>query len=133
MNQRRSSCEPKWVSSRSIFCLAIDAVEMDEQVRSPEVAVVLRNLVLEDQVVTERVPGQLARQAVILMEVAALVGEDHVRRDLGLQILEERLDLAAVVRQEAVAKAAQEEPATRRTRTKSLRRCSAPPRRARLR
>ena len=57
------------------------------------VPVVLGYLVLEDQVVAEGVPGQLAAQAMILMQVGALVREDRVWRELGLQLLEEVLDL----------------------------------------
>ena len=39
----------------------------------------------------------------ILVEVVAGVREDHVRLDRGLQLLEDVLDLAADVREEAVA------------------------------
>ena len=52
------------------------------------VAVVLRHLVLEDQVVAEGVPGQLAADPVILVQVGALVGEDDVGREICLQLFE---------------------------------------------
>ena len=42
-----------------------------------EVAVPLRDLVLQDQVVAERVPGQPAHLAVVLVRVVAVVGQDH--------------------------------------------------------
>ena len=45
-------------------------VEVDEHVRRAEVAVVLRDLVLEDQVVAEGVPGELRDEAVVLVEIA---------------------------------------------------------------
>ena len=47
-------------------------LERDEHVRRAEVAVVLRHLVLEDQVVSKRVPRQLARKPVVLVEVVRL-------------------------------------------------------------
>ena len=46
-----------------------------------EVAVVLRDLVLEDQVVAPRVPRELADEPVILVEVVAGVREDQLRVD----------------------------------------------------
>ena len=77
--------------------------ERHEHVRPPEVAVELRDLVLEDQVVAEGVPRQLAGESVILVEVVTGVGEDELRIDAPLQILEHLLDLAADVGQEAVS------------------------------
>ena len=56
----------------------------------PEVTVVLRDLVLEDQVVAQRVPGQLADEPVVLVEVVPRVGEDEVRIDVALERLEAR-------------------------------------------
>ena len=67
-------------------------VERHEGVRRAHVAVVLRDLVLEDQVVAEGVPGELAAEPVVLVQVGALVGEDQVGREVGLQPLEEVLD-----------------------------------------
>src|SRR6266536_3390593 len=49
-------------------------VEMDEEIRGADVTVVLRHFVLDDQMVAERVPRQLADQTVVLMEVVALMG-----------------------------------------------------------
>ena len=54
-----------------------------EEVRPAEVAVDLRDLVLEDQVVAERVPRQLAGEAMVLMEVVPRVREDELRDRLG--------------------------------------------------
>src|SRR5262249_60651339 len=74
--------------------LDVLGAERDVEIGRPEVAVVLGDLVLEDEVVAEGVPGQLTGQAVVLMEVAARVGQDQVRCQ-GLERLEEPLDLAA--------------------------------------
>ena len=52
--------------------------QRDVDVRAAEVAVDLRDLVLQDQVAAERVPGQLAGETVILVEVVAGVREDDL-------------------------------------------------------
>src|SRR4029450_6181933 len=46
-----------------------------ESMRRPQVAVVLGDLVLEDEVVTPRVPRQVGHQPVVLVPVVAVVGE----------------------------------------------------------
>ena len=51
----------------------------------------------------EGVPRQLARQAMVLVVVVARVREDDLRVDPALQVLEDVLNLAADVRQEAVS------------------------------
>src|SRR5215831_4310316 len=76
--------------------------ERHEDVRTPKIAVDLRDLVFQDQVIAERVPGQLAGKAVILMEVVAGVSEDDLRVDAPLEPLEDLLDLPADIRQKAV-------------------------------
>ena len=70
-------------ASASRRSLLVDELldERDEDVRRPEVAVELRDLVFENQMVSERVPGQLAGEPMILMEIAAGVREDDVGSD----------------------------------------------------
>src|SRR3954466_5713916 len=75
--------------------------ERHEDVWPAEVAVDLRNLVLEDHVVAEGVPGQLAGKSMILMEVVAGVGEDDLRIRV-VQSLEDLLHFASEIRQEAI-------------------------------
>src|SRR5207237_1829417 len=53
---------------------------------------------------SERVPRQLAQEPVVLVQVVPVVGEDHVRLDLALELLEGALDVAAVVGEERVRK-----------------------------
>ena len=53
--------------------------------------------------VAEGVPRQLARYAVILMEIGPLVGEDQIWRQLALELLEEPLDLGTVIGEVPVA------------------------------
>src|SRR5262245_21672728 len=52
-------------------------VERDEEVRNTEIAVVLGYLVLQNEVISERVPGQLRDQAVVLVEIVAMVSQDQ--------------------------------------------------------
>ena len=77
-NQRFDRCEAKWSIRWSILRRESRLGEWHERVRGAHVPVVLRHLVLEDQVVAEGVPGQLAADPVILVQVPALVSEDHV-------------------------------------------------------
>src|SRR5271166_165874 len=49
--------------------------QRNEEVGRAQVAVVVRNLVLQDQVVPERVPREVRDQAVVLVPVVAVVGE----------------------------------------------------------
>ena len=76
----------------------------DEDVRSGQIAVVFRDLVFENEVIPPGVPGQLADESMILMEIMPIVREDDVRVDESLQVLEDVLDLATEVREEAVSK-----------------------------
>src|SRR5439155_14834461 len=84
--------------------------EVQECPGRAEVPVVLRDLELEDQVVPEGVPGQLAHEAVVLVQVVPLVGQHDVGAAV-LQRLEELLHLPAGVGEEAVAEAPELHPA----------------------
>lgn len=83
--------------------LAERLVEFHEQVRISEVAVVFGNLVLQDYVVTPRIPGKFADQTMILVKIVPIMSEDEIRRDAGFELLEEGFHLAAHVRQEFCA------------------------------
>ena len=52
--------------------------------------------------VAEGVPGELARDPVILVQIVTGVGQDDVRHEVGLELLEELLD-ARLMREERVA------------------------------
>src|SRR2546422_5147044 len=84
------------------LALADRLVQLDEGVRGSEVAVVFGDLVLEDQMVAEGVPGQLGNETVILMTVTAVVREHDIGRDLFLQLLEMIFDRFTHMREEAV-------------------------------
>ena len=49
-----------------------------KEVQAHQVVVVFRNLVFPDQVVPEGVPGQVRDQAVVLVPVIAVVGENQI-------------------------------------------------------
>ena len=78
-------------------------VEMDEDVGGTQVAVVLGNLVLEDEMVAKRVPGELRCESVILVPIVAVVREDQIGGDDRFQVLEELLDVSSAVRKETVS------------------------------
>ncbi len=103
-----NQCLSRWLPNASFrystLRCADRLVERDETVRRAEVAVELRNLVLQNQVIPERVPGQIRQHAVILVPVVPIVRQHEVR-STRLQRLEDRLDLGAVVGEEAVAEA----------------------------
>ena len=75
-----------------------------EAIRLAEVAVELGNLVLQNEVVAKRVPGEIREHPVILMTVVPVVREDEIRIGFLLQLLEDRLDVSAFVRKESISK-----------------------------
>ena len=78
-NQSLERWVAKWREQQLDLALEHRGAERHVEVRLAEVAVPLGDLVLEDQVVAERVPGQLADLAVVLVRVVAAVGEDRRR------------------------------------------------------
>src|SRR5882724_2750211 len=101
--------------------LADRPVEMHVEVWNAEIAVIFQNLVLEDQVIPVGVPGQVRDESMILMQIVTRVSEDDVRRALGLQLLEERLDAFADVRKEARLEVPDDHVALRRIGEEALR------------
>src|SRR5664280_103336 len=81
--------------------------QADKEVGRDEVALVLGNLVLPDEVVTESLPGDLSQQSVILMEVISPGREHDVGRSLALEFLEHPFYCASVLGKPAVAKTMQ--------------------------
>src|SRR6185295_5254117 len=63
-------------------------LQRHEDVRRPKVAVILRDLVLEDQMIAKRVPGEIRHEAMILVEITPIVGQHEVRRHENLELLE---------------------------------------------
>src|SRR5579864_7404767 len=75
--------------------------------RLSDVAVVLGNLVLQNQVVAKRVPRHFRYQAMVLMRIPTIVSENDVGRDR-LQLLKHPLDVDACERHESVIKRLQQ-------------------------
>src|SRR6185437_5887533 len=61
-------------------------------VRGHQIALELRNLVFEHQVIAEGVPGQFREQAVVLVAIVAGMGEHHIGSDPAPQALESLLE-----------------------------------------
>src|SRR5581483_4493698 len=78
-----------------------------EEVGVAEVAVIFRHLVLPDQVIAEGAVGELGRNAMVLMKIAAVMRQDERGIDGALQALERVLDLAVLGREKAVAEGEQ--------------------------
>src|SRR5579883_3148468 len=74
-----------------------------EQVGVAEIAVIFDDLVLPDEMVAEGVVGELGDQAMVLMQIIAVMREDQRRLIGTLQRLEALLDLGVLRREEAVA------------------------------
>src|SRR5262245_3653954 len=94
--------------------------ETEENIGRSEVAVVLRELVLEDEVISERVPRQFGREPMVLMAVVRVMGEDEIRDKPGLQVFEYLLHLAADVRQKSVSVVVDDHVTARRALEKCL-------------
>src|SRR6266566_2734794 len=60
----------------------------------PQVAIPLGDLVLQNQGIAERLPGDVRHEPVILVTVVAAMGENHVRRERSLDCFQHVLDLA---------------------------------------
>ena len=56
------------------------AIERHEAVGRAEIAIELRDLVLEDQMIAERVPGEIGQHPVVLMAIVAIVRQHQVGR-----------------------------------------------------
>ena len=60
------------------FRFAEFAFKRHKDVWSAQVAIVFRDFVLEDEMISKRVPGQFREQPVILVRIVAGVGKDQV-------------------------------------------------------
>ncbi|HQK17298.1 MAG TPA: hypothetical protein PLJ27_07585, partial [Polyangiaceae bacterium] len=86
------------------FPAARRPIQLNIEVWRPQVSVVLDDLVFEDQVIPEGVPGQFADQPMVLVQVMTVVRENDVGLENALQLLEGVLDFRADVREVAVPK-----------------------------
>src|SRR6185369_13900275 len=84
--------------------LGLDDVlgERHVDARRAEIAVPFRNFVLEHQRAAKGLPGELGDEAMVLVQVVALVGEHEVGRDVARERGEVLFDLRPYERKEAV-------------------------------
>src|SRR5438046_2630651 len=68
-------------------------INRNKKVRRPEVAVILWYFVLEHQVISKRVPGEIRQHPVILMAVVPIVRQHDVWSLSPLQLFEDFLDV----------------------------------------
>src|SRR5688572_25110953 len=77
-------------------------VQRDEEVRRSQVTVVFRYLVLEDEMIPEGVPSELAGESMILVQIVSRVREDDIGTYF-LQLLERLFDIRTRIGKEALA------------------------------
>ena len=86
----RSSCADRLRDSR-------------RRIRISQVAIVLGDLVFEDQARSECLPGQVGDEPVVLVSIVAAVGQDQVWFRLALEVLELILDIGSRQREVAIS------------------------------
>src|SRR5262249_32726584 len=92
------------------------ALQANKHVRRAEIAIVFGNLVFQDQVIAERIPGQFGNQPMILVRVPTIVGQDEIRGELLLLLFESIFDRTALVWQETISKRMQDDARVRQRR-----------------
>src|SRR5271169_2855510 len=75
-----------------------------EEIRVAQIAVILRDLVLEHEVITKGVVGEFGEKPVVLMSVTHPMGQDQRRVEVAFDGLEAVLDVGALKREIPVAK-----------------------------
>jgi len=73
-----------------------------EHVRRTKIAIVLRNFVFENKMVSERIPGELGDDPVMLMSIPSVVCEDQVWLIDAFDPLELLFDGLAFVGEESI-------------------------------
>lgn len=79
-------------------------IEREKHIRSSHVAIELGNFILENQVISKGIPGQVADDTMVLMEVMAIVGKNQVRLAGPLQLLKLFFDFASNIGEKATTK-----------------------------
>jgi len=73
-----------------------------EHVWRTTVAIVLGNFVFENEVISERIPGELRDDSVILMSIPTIVGENEIWLIDALDPFEARFDGLALIGEESI-------------------------------
>jgi hypothetical protein len=105
---KRAASEPMFVRlSSEMLKKQVDLLganlfgKRHKEIRAAEVAVVLDDFVLQDEMSTEGVPSQIGEHTMILMPVIAIMCEDDVRIELGPDLFKSLLDCLTLIREEA--------------------------------
>jgi hypothetical protein len=91
------------IEQRFAFAPGRARAQRHVQIWLAEISVPLRNLVFENELVTEGVPRQVGHYPVVLVPVVARVGKDDIRSKLAGETLERILDRVEMGREIAVA------------------------------
>ena len=76
---------------------------MHKEIRASQVSIIFRDFIFEYQMISERIPGKIGYQTMILVQIRSIVRKYYVRRDLSLKPFEIGLDLTTAVWQVAVS------------------------------
>jgi len=71
-------------------------------IRCAKVSIVFRDLVFQDEMVAERVPGKLTNESMVLMKVPTVVGQDEVGLNRLECLLKEFFHLVSAIRKEPI-------------------------------
>src|SRR5439155_14763684 len=69
---------PEEAHQKLHFALRNDFGKRHEKIRLPQIGVVLWNLVFENEMVAESIPGEFREQAVVLMEIMPEMSKDQI-------------------------------------------------------
>ena len=84
------------------LCLANGTVQRNEEVGLLEIALILRNLIFQHEMIPERIPRQLGEEAMVLVAIGKEVRKHQVGLDLLLQRFEAMLDSLTLGGEEGV-------------------------------
>ena len=92
------------IHNESNLLLAHFSGKWHENAWLTQVAIILGNLVLQNQMVAKSIPSQFREQPVILVRILAIMGEDEVRRNRLFQLFKYGLHFCSRKGQESVLK-----------------------------
>ena len=84
--------------------MAVLLAEANEEIRGTEISVVLRHFILQNRVITKGIPREMRKEAMVLMEIAAIVSENQLGRGAGLERFEIVLNCRSLKWEITVAK-----------------------------
>src|SRR5690606_19829184 len=82
----------------------VPLIENNKERRTTCIAIVLRNLIFQDQMVSKCIPCELREQAMVLVQVMLIVREDEVGVPFLFKLLEKILHLCILLRKVSISK-----------------------------